>query len=171
MSASSSESQQTDLPRTGFFRRLGAWVYDALIIIAILLLATLIALLGLNAFIALGLITLAADTDPSEFLRNHFLFQSYLVFCLYSFYAWFWRRGGQTAGMKTWRLKIQSLNGQRLTHMQCIIRLCTCLLGAGNILIFWPGCKKRSLQDICSGTEMVTLSKEQNKHVNWKGYM
>lgn len=171
MSASPSESQQQALPRAGFFRRLGAWVYDALIVIAILLLATLIALLCLNVLIAMALITLPTNTDPSEFLRNSFIFQSYLAFCLYSFFSWFWRRGGQTAGMKTWRLKVQSLNGQRLTHTQCIIRLVTCLLGAGNILIFWPGCKKRSLQDICSKTEMITLSKEQNKHVNWKGYM
>lgn len=171
MPASNSQSQPP-LTRAGFFRRLGAWVYDALIVIAILLLATLIALLCLNILIAVDLITLSPNTDPSEYLRNSFLFQSYLAFCVYSFFSWFWRRGGQTAGMKTWRLKIQSLNEQqRLTHTQCFIRLATCLLGAGNILIFWPGCKKRSLQDICSKTEMLTLSKEQNKHVNWKGYM
>ena len=158
-------------PRAGFFRRLGAWVYDFLIVIAILLLATLIALALQAGLTASGLLVLPQGTEPSEFLRSNLLFQAYLFFCLFGFFIWFWRRGGQTAGMKTWRLKLQSLDGNRLTHQQCVIRLITSLFGLGNILIFWPGTNKRSLQDICSKTEVIVLSKEDNKHINWKGYL
>ncbi len=158
-------------PRAGFLRRFGAWVYDFLIVVAILLLATLIALAVQAGAIELGMLNLAEGLDPSENLRTSLFFQAYLVFCLFGFFIWFWRRGGQTAGMKTWRIKIQSLNGQRLSRRQCIIRLLTCLLGVGNIFILWPGTKKRSLQDLCSKSEVIVLSKEENKHVNWKGYM
>ncbi|MCU4676105.1 RDD family protein [Catenovulum sp. 2E275] len=171
MSASTSSPALNERPRAGFFRRLGAWVYDLLIVVAILLLATLIALFLQAGLVATGLLTLPEGTEPSEFLRTNLIFQAYLFSCLFGFFIWFWRRGGQTAGMKTWRLKLQSLDGQRLTHRQCIVRLLTCFFGLGNILLLVPGLKKRSLQDICSNTEIIVLSKEENKHINWKGYL
>ncbi|MER2494055.1 RDD family protein [Catenovulum sediminis] len=157
--------------RAGFVRRLGAWVYDALIITALMLLASSLALAFIYALNSMQLIELPMGMDVSEYARTNWLYRFYLIFCFFGFYIWFWRRGGQTAGMKTWRLQLRSLDGDKLTHLQCILRLIFSLFGLSNLWVIFPWSKKRALHDIMSGTEVVVLSKEENKHVNWKGYM
>ncbi|KMT65660.1 RDD family protein [Catenovulum maritimum] len=169
--AQASSATPSSNNRAGFFRRLGAWVYDLLIIIAIMLLATLVGILVFQLLLHFNLASLPDGIEDSEYLRNNWFFKVYLVFCYFGFYVYFWRRGGQTAGMKTWRLKLQNTDGSRLSVTQCIIRLLTAGLGLSNLTVFLPWCKKRGLQDICAKCELIVLSKEENKHVNWKGYM
>lgn len=162
---------ETTHQRAGLIRRLGAWVYDALVITAIMLLASGIGLVLIHLLHSFSVVTFEPGQDIAEYARTNIIYQGWLVFCFLSFYIWFWRRGGQTAGLKTWRLKIRSLNGQPLTHLQCILRLAFSLFGLGNLLVILPFCNKRALQDIASGSEVIVLNKEENKHVNWKGYM
>ena len=78
-----SQNDQTILQHenASFFRRLGVWVYDFLIIVAILLLAALLGILALQALIAFGLFQLPETIDASEYLRNNWLYQGYLCFC------------------------------------------------------------------------------------------
>jgi uncharacterized RDD family membrane protein YckC len=73
-------------------RRLAAIVYDLLLLIAILMLATLLLL----------------PLTGGEAIRsgNHF-FQLYLLLCSYIYFAWQWARGGQTLGMRAWRLRLR----------------------------------------------------------------
>ncbi|WP_017443648.1 RDD family protein [Gayadomonas joobiniege] len=162
---------EVKLERAGLIRRIGAWVYDALVITAIMLLASGLGILFIHLLNSTALIEFEAGQDLAEYARTNLFYQAWLALCFFSFYIWFWRRGGQTAGLKTWRLQIRSLNGQPLTHIQCLLRLAFSFFGLGNLLVLLPPFKKRALQDIASGTEVIVLSKEDNKHVNWKGYM
>ncbi|EWH09016.1 RDD domain-containing protein [Catenovulum agarivorans DS-2] len=171
MSEQTSVNPQPLIKRAGLIRRIGAWVYDGLIIIAIMLLASSVGLAVINGLKSAGLIELGIHGDISEYARNNLIYQVYLACCFIGFYVWFWRRGGQTAGMKTWRLQLRSLNGKQLTHAQCLIRLACSFGGLSNLWVIFPWSGKRALHDIISKTEVVVLSKDQNKHVNWKGYM
>jgi uncharacterized RDD family membrane protein YckC len=67
--------------------------------------------------------------------------------------------------MRAWRLKVQRLDGQPITKLQAIIRAITSLLGLGNLLVLVDFKNKRSLQDYLARTEVITLSKDENKKV------
>jgi len=81
------------------------------------------------------------------------------------FYVYFWCKGGQTIGMRAWRLKVRNLDGTQITKPQALIRAITALLGLGNLLVLVDFKNKRSLQDYLAKTEVITLSKEENKKV------
>ena len=78
-------------PPASFGRRLGAIVYDALAIIGVWFLVGGIAV-GLHHGQALP----AADLP----------FQALLLGVAYAYFAISWRRGGQTLGMKSWRIRV-----------------------------------------------------------------
>lgn len=84
---------------SGRARRLGAIIYDALLLCSVLFFAgaLFIALIGENA--TAGLIT-------------KILFQIHLLGICFAFYAWFWVHGGQTLGLRAWRLRVVRLDGK-----------------------------------------------------------
>ncbi len=113
----------SNYPPASLMRRLGAMFYDSLLLISVLLLAT-----GLAVLITKG----SLDS-------HHPIFRSYLFLVCFAFYAGFWMHGGQTLGMRTWRLRVQRMDGQPLTLWQVLLRfLCAipsiALLGMG---LFW----------------------------------
>lgn len=59
------------LPPAGFFRRLGAWTYDALIVMAILMMAGGVVVAVLEALVATGLMSYAPYQDASDLLSSH----------------------------------------------------------------------------------------------------
>lgn len=79
------------------------------------------------------------------------------------FYWFFFKRGGQTIGMRTWRLKIVGCDEQALSHRQCWIRilLAPIALGFGGLGYFWClfNRNKQAWQDIASNTRVVSLPK------------
>ena len=70
-------------------RRALALIYEALLLVALLLISSL-------PFVMLAREAGWADARP--------LFQVYLVAMTGAYYAWQWKRGGQTLALKTWRL-------------------------------------------------------------------
>ena len=84
----------------GFFRCLAIITYDSLLLIALLFLATAIVL---------------PFNDGEAFSSTQFFFPIYLITISFVFYGWFWTHGGQTLGMKTWKIRIQTFNKQPLT--------------------------------------------------------
>jgi len=105
----------TSLPTAGLLRRLGALVYDALLVMAISM-----AWGGLTVYLRYGLLgeQLAegekAQSSPLEFFG--------LVIVITLFFSFFWRRAGQTLGMRAWRLRLQQANGQTPNWRQCLLR-------------------------------------------------
>ena len=154
--------------RTGFMRRFASWIYDLLAITAIVMLGQIVFLGLVNAGIALEFISKPTDMEISNFITQQpwlFLNQFYIVCIACFFFVYFWCRGGQTIGMRAWRLKVQNIDGSPITKIQALVRAVTSLLGLGNLVVLLDFKNKRSLQDYLANTEVITLSKDENKKV------
>lgn len=112
-------------------RRFGAMFYDTMLVggsIMIIggILATLIARL-------MGLETLPPDSTPAHLLAVLY------VLIIYGFFVYFWTHGGQTLGMRAWKVRVVTVAGQSLTGRQATVRFAWSMLswlalGAG---FFW----------------------------------
>lgn len=157
------------LIRAGFFKRIAAIIYDFLVVVALAMLVTILNLLLVNGLVSFELLTLGEGVEPSAFLNKQWWFQLELLLSVWLFYAWFWYDGGQTIGMRAWRLKVESDNNSPLTLKRTALRALFALLGLGNLLVIFTPKKKLSLQDKLTQTRVVVLSKEDNKRVYLKG--
>lgn len=155
--------------RAGFFKRLAAMVYDWLAVIALSMLVTIINLIIVSYGADFGLFDLTSYDDPSAYLNDQTWFQVELVLWVWLFYAWFWHDGGQTIGMRAWRLKLQRLDGQPLELTRSFKRAAYSLFGLGNLMLLVNPKKKLSVQDALTKTEMIVLTKEQNKQIYLRG--
>lgn len=92
------------MPPAGVMRRFGALFYDALIVIAIEMLAAGVIVALLHALMALGIFNHSGYADVSDFLTNHPIWSPaytfYLVVVWVYFFVFFWTRAGQTLGMR-----------------------------------------------------------------------
>ena len=79
-------------PPASLIKQLAAMIYDSLLIFAILFVATAVLLIFNQGE--------AIESNPS--------FNFLLVFILFTFYAWFWQKSGQTLGMRVWKIRIVS---------------------------------------------------------------
>jgi len=142
--------EQTVTP--GFLRRLAAICYDGLLLLAVLMVATslIIMPLGLEA----------GDTSVG---RNP-LFQI-VIFGIIPpfFFSWFWVKGGQTLGMRAWRLQAIRTDGQPLTWRDALLRYFSSLLswaiaGLGFLWILVDS-DKLAWHDRLSKTRLVMTAK------------
>ncbi|MGM0430311.1 MAG: RDD family protein [Pseudomonadota bacterium] len=165
----SSEAQKlhASFPSAGFTRRLAAWVYDLLVAAAIIMLASALALLFAALLTSFNWLVLSDDMDHAAWLAQGPWYSLYLITVVAIFFGWFWKRSGQTLGMRAWRLKLQNRDGSRLTNRQVFIRLLTCCGGLGNLWVLFDFKNRRAWQDYAAGTEVVTLSKEANQLFYW----
>lgn len=163
-------TEHANFPRATFLRRFGAMVYDTLIAVGILVFAVILGFIAFLILIETGLISNYGYNIASDALLAVPLYkgiwQLYLTVTLASFYAYFWSRGGQTLGMRTWRLKIQHPNGQNISMITAYARVVWSLLGIGNLFILLSS-DKLALQDRITHSEVVQLSKEANEMKNW----
>lgn len=154
-------------PNAGVVKRLGAMVYDFLLLFAILLVGTAIPSL---IFSDMPLTATPGDgevvTDIQQTISSNIL-TVYLCTLIFLFYGWFWRRSGQTLGMQVWHLKVVSKDGNKPSWGQCILR---CLVGlisiaAGGMGYWWVWLDKdnRSWHDIASSTKVLQLPKPPKK--------
>ena len=129
-----------DAEPASFLRRLGALIYDALLIVALWMM-TLFPIVALSD---------AVVTGPA--------IQSLLFLELYGFFTYFWRRRGQTLGMLAWHLTISTVSGERMTLIQVMLRFMAAMasflcLGLGYFWIFIDP-QRRSWPDIFSATRI-----------------
>lgn len=101
---------QNNSPLSTFiFRRIAAFLYDSLLLIAIFFVVTSIAI----------------AINDGQAIKNH-VFAAGFYLVLYGvgflFFSWFWRHGGQTLGMQAWRIKVIANANDQLTYKQCAIR-------------------------------------------------
>lgn len=144
------------LPVAGVPRRLAALVYDTLLLLAIGFAYTAgILLIQVQQF---G----AREGQPLGWLGG-----AGLWFCLSLYYVWCWRRSGQTLGMKTWRLRLQRVDGGPPSWMQCWLR---CIIAPVVILAFGVGYwwalfspSGNCLQDSGTRTRVVVLPKSPGR--------
>ena len=156
-----------DAPRAGLIRRFAAMMYDWLILAALWMAAMALALLLVALLNSIGIISLANYTDHADFIAQHKIwFQLYSVMWFFWFYLYFWCRGGQTLGMRAWRLLLIQQNGKAISFKQSLLRAVTALLGVGNLWLWLRWGKGLALQDQLTGTQVIVLSKEQSKLLN-----
>ncbi len=127
-------------------RRLGAILYDFLLLVTILVFASLIIVIPFNI-------------NPEHPL--FIVYQLYIYTISFLFYAWFWTHGGQTLGMKTWKFKIISINGTNVNWANAFIRFTVAIVswlpfGLGYIWSMFDT-KKRTWHDIVSKTQLIRI--------------
>ncbi|MFC3150184.1 RDD family protein [Litoribrevibacter euphylliae] len=135
-------------PSAGIMRRLIAMVYDLLVVLG-LLFFVLAIVTGING--------MEAVEGPA--------FQSLIFLVIFGFFAIFWTYGGQTAGMKAWRLRVETLDGRPITLQQSLVRflaaiLSAACLGLGYAWLFFDK-DKVTWHEKISGTRTVVLPKPE----------
>ena len=165
-------NEHANFPRASFTRRLGAIIYDLLLAIAVYMISGAIGFGVFVTLISTELIDMGKFEHISDLLNaNSFylaIYRSWVVGCIGVFYITFWSYGGQTLGMRAWRLKVQHPNGQCLIFITATARLIWSLLGIGNLWIF-VNRDKLALQDKITQSEVVVLSASANQMRNWRG--
>ncbi len=99
------------------FRHLAALLYDGLIVLALWLLGTF--------FLALLFHPAQQSLDASA--TGRILYWGFLLALAWIFLAGFWSHGGQTLGMKAWRLKLVRLDNQPAGWAHASIRFLVAL--------------------------------------------
>ncbi|WP_051206534.1 RDD family protein [Oceanospirillum maris] len=137
----------------GLVRRLGAMMYDFLIIVAIWMLLGFARL----PFLDQGVDAMNDRAGPG--------FQSLLFLITFGFFAFFWLRTGQTLGMLAWRIRIQNANGHSISMTQALMRFFSgafslICLGLGHFwMLFTPA--KQTWPDRFSDSEVVYVPSDK----------
>lgn len=92
------------------------------------------------------------------------LLPSLLFLASFWFYSFFWRRGGQTLGMRAWRLRLINTTGKPLSLTQCLLRfMCAipslAIFGLGYFWL-WVDKDKQTWHDKFSETKVVLEPKK-----------
>lgn len=152
-------------PSAGLLRRLGALIYDALVVTSLLIIAGFIGMGVAKLLLITGMASVPAGEDTVWLLTRHHLsliYTLWLAFVICGFYTWFWTRAGQTLGMRAWRLRIQNADGSHIRITQALIRLATAAFGLGNLMCLFNRKHPRAFQDLWAECEVVVLSKQEN---------
>ncbi len=144
---SHASSQPTETPTApvaaAFWRRLLSMIYDTLCLIGIW-------------FVAGGI---AVGLHHGHAVEGNPAFSLLLLVLSYAYFAFSWRRGGQTLGMKCWRIRVVSDDaGTRLSWRQTLVRFAVALvswvpLGLG----YWWALTgaRRAWHDLASHSRVV----------------
>lgn len=137
-------------PPAGVGRRLVAAAYDGLLLVALWMLASLgvVALRGGGAV-------------PAGQLG----YQVLLLLLAALFFIPCWLQGGQTLGMRAWRLRVERRGGGPLDARLCALRFVCGLLSVATLglglLWLWLDREGLALHDRLAGTQVTLLPKEQ----------
>lgn len=134
----------------GLFRRLAAMFYDAWLVAAIILLGAMLDTAARVLLEAYGYTT-------------RLPLQAYLLLAPAFFFAWFWTHGGQTLGMRAWRLHLVTADGEPVGWSRAWLRvagawLSLLCLGLGYLWI-WIDPERLAWHDRLSGTRLVIRAK------------
>lgn len=156
-----SESITPEFATPSLLRRLAAMVYDSLLLMAVSILYGAIAT-GINIAIK-GVPATGERVTWGAFGIVVFIGW---IFTLGFFFCYFWKKSGQTLGMKTWRIKMYNASNMQLPdYSQCIIRCCCApfsllLFGVGYWLMYLNP-DRQTLHDKLSKTRILLLAKEK----------
>lgn len=145
-----------------FLRRLGAIIYDSLLVLALFIIGTALLL-----FFTKG--EIISPNHPS-----HLGYQLFLCSLWFGFLLWFWTHGGQTAGMSAWRLRLKTISNAKtdqsdfknrefknINFKTAVIRLLLAIIsnslaGLGLCWALWDK-KGLTLYDRLSNTELILI--------------
>jgi uncharacterized RDD family membrane protein YckC len=125
-------------------RRLAALCYDALLLVALLATFTLLVILSRGG----------RAVAPGTWW-----FEGLLCGIAVLFFCWFWVHGGQTLGMRAWRIRVVGLDGSGIGWGRALLRFAAALaaaapLGAGFLWSLFDA-RRRCWHDRLSRTLTV----------------
>lgn len=128
----------------GLARRLAAIAYDCILLVAILILATAL---------------LMPFTGGEAIKPHNALYTAYLLAVSFGYFGWCWTHGGQTLGMRTWQLRLESPGRGAPSWTQALVRFAGACLSwlAFGIGFLWLLIDRERLtwHDRLSGTRLV----------------
>ncbi len=137
--ANSNEYTYCPLPR-----RLLAMLYDGLVLLAVLILASAVAL---------------PFGDVNKVALKDFWFTLWLLAACFAYLGGCWRYGGMTMGMRAWRIRLVSSNGQVVSWPRCLLRFLVGLVSLGmlGLGIFWAlvDSRNRGWHDLAARTLLL----------------
>lgn len=133
-----------DCPPASLLKQLAAMLYDSILICAVLFLATAVALIF----------------NRGEAIESNPFFSLYLLLVVFTFYAWFWHKSGQTLGMRAWKIRIVSEFGGNPSWGISYLRLMFALLSLAcfGLGYFWRLFKPYTWHDRLSQTSIIDVS-------------
>lgn len=130
---------------------MGAIFYDALLLLAVLFFATAIAL---------------PFNSGDAFSPQQYGFPLYLLVVSYGFYGWFWTHGGQTLGLRAWKIKLVNSEGGAIDWRQASIRFVAAILSWAcfGLGFLWGVFDKKRLcwHDHLSKTRLRVMTPEKS---------
>ncbi|MFK5969263.1 MAG: RDD family protein [Candidatus Marithrix sp.] len=126
----------------GILRYFAVIFYDGLLLFSVLFLATAIAY-------------------PITDGQVNVMFQVYLLAVGFFYFAWSWVNGGQTLGMKAWRVRLVTSDDEPISLRHCLLRFSISILswlifGIGFIWAFFNR-QHRTWHDLISNTHLIVL--------------
>ncbi len=125
-------------------RRLLAMLYDAVILLGLLLLASATAL---------------PFGDVHKLALRDFWFTLWLLAVCFVYLGACWRYGGMTVGMRAWKIKLVSGTDKFISWPRCLLRfsIAAISLAAFGLGIFWSifDLKNRSWHDLAAATVLI----------------
>ena len=136
------------MTNASFFQRLFAILYDSLLLLALMFLATL-------PFIA---IRAGEPVDP-----GYLPYQLTLIGVIWLFFVGFWTTSGRTLGMQSWRLRVEDENGNTPGIAAASVRFFAAILswlplGLGFLWQLWDK-DRLTWHDRISGTRLIRYPK------------
>ena len=140
------------MQNTHLIRRIAAMIYDGLLVLALLFIATL-------PFIALR------GGEPVEGNEN-LVYRVVLGLVIYVFFVGFWMRSGRTLGMQSWRLQLETTEGGDVSLASASIRFFAAIVswlpaGLGFLWSLWDK-DRLTWHDRLSGTHIVHYPKKDS---------
>ena len=130
-----------------------AVIYDALLLLAVLFFAT-----------AIGLFF-----NSGQAFAGQYFFSLYLLGISYLFYAWFWTHGGQTLGLRAWKIKLCKPDGGDIDWRSASLRFFAAILSWAclGLGFLWCLFDKKSLcwHDHLSKTHLHFIQGENSRQL------
>lgn len=178
-----------NFPPASFLSLLGVWLYDAMLLCTIWLVAGIVYMIPAQMIVQIDS-SQKENLSSSEFTGP--VFYTYLFIISWFFFAWFWTHGGQTLGLRSWSLRLQTTQGYAINWSRSLLRFLIAgtpwlislfvysklssmqdiesvylyavfLIGFSGILWILIDKKNRSLQDIFSDTCIVKIPRPKNQ--------
>ncbi len=91
---------------------------------------------------------------------RHWSYKVFLLLIAFFFFDGFWRHGGQTLGMRAWRIRVEGMNSEDVTFKQSLHRFLAGLFAFGFTLLYMYGnASQLALHDKLSKTRIIRYNK------------
>jgi len=137
---------ESTISSPGFWRRFVCLLYESLILLAVI-------------FIASFIFHLIFRDPQASYFRP--LYQFYLLVVMGYYFIWFWTHGGQTLAMQTWKMRVVTAEHRKLDERKAIIRYLLAVTGVLflGIGLFWALIDREHqfLHDRLAGTRIIKI--------------